>query len=116
MVNMGSGKDSVKLNGGAIGKNFTTNAGTGTNTFKASDGTVGGKLSYTAGTGKNTVTISKQVSNYLNIRLAGGNSTVSFAGISNFTGNATVDFGVGVGPKTYLPPVMVTGKIQVLNP
>jgi hypothetical protein len=74
-------------------------------------------ISYTAGGGSQTLEISKTNIPTLSIKFGGGANTVNFP-ITDFFGNATIDFGIGLGPKAFetdFVPTTFHGKLVLMN-
>src|SRR5262249_49039884 len=111
----GNGNNSVTFNGASINGNLDVVFGNGTDALPFTSGAVGLQTSCRAGSGTNTVTLSVQPSSIVQVFLAGGDSTVNLSGIADFTGSGTIDFGVGFGSKSYLPPGTVSGSLVILN-
>lgn len=118
IIRGGFGADLLSVLGTTIDGSLSVFLSSGTNTFTFDAvSTVQGNLSDTS-YGSNVVTIDNQPGGALQLTFIGGPTTVDLSMIATppgYFGSATIDFGVGPGPKTYLPPALWVGQLQLLN-
>jgi hypothetical protein len=114
--------------GGNLTSNLTITTGGGNNTgdnaaapgaitLFNSNLSVAQTVSYTAGGGSQDLEISNTKLTALRIKLGGGADTVNFP-ITDYFGNATIDFGIGFGPKNFDTdgtPTNFHGKLTLLH-